>query len=46
MSPKTVGAHIEHILTRLGVARRAEIAAWVAALPPASTPAGGYGTSR
>jgi DNA-binding CsgD family transcriptional regulator/tetratricopeptide (TPR) repeat protein len=41
VSPKTVGAHIEHILTKLGVARRAEIAAWVAFLPPASTPAGG-----
>jgi DNA-binding CsgD family transcriptional regulator len=33
VSPKTVGAHIEHILTKLGVARRAEIAAWVASLP-------------
>jgi tetratricopeptide (TPR) repeat protein len=28
-----VGAYIEHILTKLGVARRAEIAAWVASLP-------------
>jgi ATP/maltotriose-dependent transcriptional regulator MalT len=41
LSPKTVGSHVEHILTKLGVARRAEIAAWVAALPPASTSAGG-----
>jgi DNA-binding CsgD family transcriptional regulator len=46
VSPKTVGAHVEHILTKLGVARRAEIAAWVAALPPAPTPAGGQGRSR
>jgi DNA-binding CsgD family transcriptional regulator len=28
ISPKTVAAHIEHILTKLGAARRAEIAAW------------------
>ena len=28
LSPKTVSAHIEHILAKLGVARRAEIAAW------------------
>src|SRR5215218_8740921 len=40
LSPKTVGSHVEHILAKLGVARRAEIAAWVASLPPASTPAG------
>ena len=30
LSPKTVSAHVEHILTKLGAARRAEIAAWVA----------------
>lgn len=30
ISPKTVGAHVEHILTKLGAARRAEIAAWYA----------------
>lgn len=29
ISPKTASAHIEHILSKLGVARRAEIAAWV-----------------
>jgi DNA-binding CsgD family transcriptional regulator/tetratricopeptide (TPR) repeat protein len=40
LSPKTVGSHVEHILAKLGVARRAEIAAWVASLPSASTPAG------
>jgi len=28
LSPKTVSAHIEHMLDKLGVARRAEIAAW------------------
>jgi DNA-binding CsgD family transcriptional regulator len=28
LSPKTVSAHVEHILAKLGVARRAEIAAW------------------
>ena len=28
VSPKTVSAHIEHMLAKLGVARRAEIAAW------------------
>jgi DNA-binding CsgD family transcriptional regulator len=32
LSPKTVSAHVEHILTKLGAARRTEIAAWVAAL--------------
>lgn len=42
VSPKTVSAHVEHILAKLGVARRTEIAAWVAhiraesqATPPA-----------
>ena len=28
LSPKTVSAHVEHILAKLGVARRAEIASW------------------
>jgi ATP/maltotriose-dependent transcriptional regulator MalT len=38
IAPKTVGSHIEHILAKLGAARRAEIAAWSAAHPrrPAS----------
>jgi DNA-binding CsgD family transcriptional regulator len=31
ISPKTVAAHVEHILTKLGAARRTEIAAWSAA---------------
>ena len=30
LSPKTVSAHVEHILAKLGATRRAEIAAWVA----------------
>jgi DNA-binding CsgD family transcriptional regulator len=38
ISPKTVSSHIEHILTKLGVNRRTEIAAWAARvgldLPP------------
>lgn len=29
VSPKTVSAHVEHILAKLGVARRAEVASWV-----------------
>jgi DNA-binding CsgD family transcriptional regulator/tetratricopeptide (TPR) repeat protein len=33
VSPKTVGAHVEHILAKLGAARRAEIAAWAATVP-------------
>ncbi len=28
VSPKTISAHVEHILAKLGVARRTEIAAW------------------
>ncbi|WP_426519955.1 helix-turn-helix transcriptional regulator [Diaminobutyricibacter sp. McL0618] len=30
IAPKTVGAHVEHILAKLDAARRSEIAAWVA----------------
>jgi DNA-binding CsgD family transcriptional regulator len=29
VSPKTVSAHVEHILAKLGAGRRAEIASWV-----------------
>ena len=29
ISPKTASSHVEHILAKLGVSRRAEIAAWV-----------------
>jgi DNA-binding CsgD family transcriptional regulator len=30
VSPRTVSAHVEHILAKLGVNRRSEIAAWAA----------------
>ena len=33
IAPKTVAAHIEHILAKLAVGRRAEIAAWTATRP-------------
>jgi DNA-binding CsgD family transcriptional regulator len=33
LSPKTVSAHLEHIMAKLGVNRRAEVAAWVASRP-------------
>jgi non-specific serine/threonine protein kinase len=33
ISRKTVSAHVEHILDKLGMDRRTEIAAWVAARP-------------
>jgi DNA-binding CsgD family transcriptional regulator/tetratricopeptide (TPR) repeat protein len=33
LAPKTVSAHIEHILTKLSAARRTEIASWCAGLP-------------
>lgn len=42
LSPKTVSAHVEHILAKLGVARRTEIAAWATSLrvpEPPSSPA-------
>lgn len=32
VSPKTVSAHVEHILAKLGASRRAEIAAWAATI--------------
>ncbi len=32
VSPKTISAHITHILTKLGAGRRAEIAAWCATI--------------
>lgn len=37
VSPKTVSAHVEHILAKLGVGRRTEVAAWAAGImtPPA-----------
>lgn len=30
LAPKTVSAHVEHILAKLGMARRSQIAAWTA----------------
>ena len=41
VSPRTVSAHVEHILAKLGVARRSEIAAWSATITQAGvvTPA-------
>jgi DNA-binding CsgD family transcriptional regulator len=32
VSPKTVSAHVEHILAKLGANRRAEIASWVSSM--------------
>jgi DNA-binding CsgD family transcriptional regulator len=37
ISPKTASAHVEHILAKLGVARRAEIAAWASAVSAATS---------
>ena len=36
IAPKTASAHVEHILAKLGVTRRAEIAAWVATVAPSA----------
>ncbi|HEY4634630.1 MAG TPA: helix-turn-helix transcriptional regulator, partial [Candidatus Limnocylindrales bacterium] len=43
VAPRTVSAHVEHILAKLGAERRAEIAAWTAtvegaAISAAATP--------
>ncbi len=32
IAPKTVSAHVEHILAKLGASRRAEVAAWASAI--------------
>lgn len=40
LSPKTVSAHVEHILAKLGVARRSEVAAWTATVDRIEVPAG------
>jgi DNA-binding CsgD family transcriptional regulator len=32
LAPKTISAHVEHILTKLGAARRTEIATWCATI--------------
>ncbi|MCI0584598.1 MAG: LuxR C-terminal-related transcriptional regulator [Chloroflexi bacterium] len=36
IAPKTASAHVEHILAKLGVTRRAEIAAWAATVASGS----------
>lgn len=41
VSPKTISAHVEHILAKLGAARRTEVAAWVAT---ATGPESSHGT--
>ncbi|HEY5629960.1 MAG TPA: LuxR C-terminal-related transcriptional regulator, partial [Candidatus Limnocylindrales bacterium] len=33
VSPRTVSSHVEHVLSKLGAARRTEIASWVATVP-------------
>ncbi|MEX0709904.1 MAG: AAA family ATPase [Chloroflexota bacterium] len=38
IAPKTASAHVEHILAKLGVARRAEIATWVATIARSTAP--------
>jgi DNA-binding CsgD family transcriptional regulator len=40
IAPKTASSHVEHILAKLGVTRRAEIAAWVATVAGGKVPAG------
>ena len=35
ISPKTASSHVEHILAKLGVSRRAEIARWAESVAPA-----------
>lgn len=41
VAPKTVSAHVEHILDKLGLSRRAEIAAWASSILPAPSVTGG-----
>jgi DNA-binding CsgD family transcriptional regulator len=42
IAPKTASAHVEHILAKLGVTRRTEIAAWAATIErPAAREANG-----
>ena len=39
IAPKTASSHVEHILAKLGVTRRAEIAAWTATIAKDAVPA-------
>ena len=34
ISPRTASSHVEHIMAKLGVSRRAEIAAWATSVAP------------
>jgi DNA-binding CsgD family transcriptional regulator len=43
IAPKTASAHLEHILAKLGVSRRAEIAAWAAAVARPEPPVAAAG---
>ena len=40
LATRTASAHVEHILAKLGVGRRAEIAAWVAGIRTLRQPPG------
>jgi DNA-binding CsgD family transcriptional regulator len=40
IASKTASSHVEHILAKLGVTRRAEIATWVATVTPPTAAAG------
>ena len=42
LAPKTISAHVTHILAKLGAARRAEIAAWCATVRSATRKAGDH----
>jgi DNA-binding CsgD family transcriptional regulator len=46
IAPKTASAHIEHILAKLGVTRRAEIAAWAAGVAATAPANGGSAAER
>ena len=48
IAPKTVAAHIEHILAKLGATRRTQIASWVVTRqsPVAGTPGAHHGPGR
>ncbi|HJP88313.1 MAG TPA: AAA family ATPase [Candidatus Limnocylindrales bacterium] len=45
ISPKTASSHVEHILAKLGVSRRAEIAAWASSVVPSGAHDRGATTS-
>ena len=45
ISPKTASSHVEHILAKLGVSRRAEIAAWATSVAPKGSPERGAATA-